>query len=124
MPAKHGSLRFFPRGDVSAAALTGWTKTGTIVHLTTITDTVAIGAAAMVGTEKVRIVGGLRLDDTVAQQAYIEMDGGDNAAVSPAGAGRFRWNDAANRMEVSENGGGWVAILQLADGPTLEQLFI
>jgi len=50
-----------------AAAVSGWTHTHPVVHLTDIADTVAIGAAAMSGGgEKVRIVGNTRLEgDTV-----------------------------------------------------------
>lgn len=42
--------------------MTGWTDDGTVVRLTTASDTVAIGVATMSGTEKVRIVGALRVE--------------------------------------------------------------
>ena len=43
---------------VSATSDAGpWDETGTVVHLDTATNTVAIGVAAMSGTEKVRVVG-------------------------------------------------------------------
>lgn len=54
----------------------------TVVRLTDVGDTVAIGAAAMVGTEKVRIVGDERLEGI-----FIHTTAG-GAAV--AGAGDFR----------------------------------
>jgi hypothetical protein len=40
----------------------GWTDDGVVVRLTTITDTVVIGALVPVGGEKVRIVGDQRLE--------------------------------------------------------------
>lgn len=50
----------------SAAAVTGWTDDGAVVRLTTAADSVAIGTAALVGTEKVRILNaagvGLRME--------------------------------------------------------------
>lgn len=46
----------------ATAPASGWTDSGTVVHLTTVTDTVAIGAAAMSGTEKLRVVGTSRFE--------------------------------------------------------------
>lgn len=40
----------------------GWTDDGAIVRLTTVGDTVAIGAATMAGAEKIRIVGAARIE--------------------------------------------------------------
>lgn len=48
--------------DFDTTGDSGWTDDGTLVRLTTITDTVAIGAATMFGSEKVRIVGFTRLE--------------------------------------------------------------
>src|SRR3990167_4506741 len=48
------------------AGVTGWTHAHPIVQLTDIADTVAIGAIAMSGGEKLRVVGSTRLEgDTV-----------------------------------------------------------
>lgn len=96
--------------DVSGQV--GWTKTGTVVHLTVATDTVAIGDNAMVGGEKVRIVGGLRIDDPAPSLlAYLEMTDGSNIAVSNANEGRLRYDETTNQFEVSVNGGAYVDIL-------------
>jgi hypothetical protein len=106
MSLKYGSNRFQPRAqDVSGQV--GWTRTGAVVHLTTITDDVAIGAAAMVGTEKVRIVGILRADDSVNNLAGLELTDGDSLPVSAGGVGRIRYNSATNLFEASENGGAY-----------------
>lgn len=104
-----------PRVDVDPAVSSGWTHDHPIVHLTHVADTVAIGAAAMEGAEKVRIVGGLRLDHAAGNSAYLELTQGQSAAVSPAGTGRFRYNVTTNQMEVSENGGGYVPVLATND---------
>lgn len=50
-------------GAVSSVG--GWTDDGTIVRLTTSTDTVAVGTASMSGAEKIRVVGGalFEIDD-------------------------------------------------------------
>jgi hypothetical protein len=57
----------------------GWTDEGTTVRLTTVTDGVAVGAAAMSGTEKIRIVGGalFEVPDDDAN-AFIVTQGGNN----------------------------------------------
>lgn len=50
-------------------AASGWTDDGLVVRLTTITDTVAIGTVTMLGTEKVRVVGDIRLSGDVLPAA-------------------------------------------------------
>lgn len=49
----------------SAAAGGGWTDAGAVVHVTTVGDNVAIGATAMVGSEKLRVAGTSRLEGAV-----------------------------------------------------------
>jgi hypothetical protein len=73
-------------------------------------DTIAIGAAAMVGTEKVRIVGILRADDSVNNLAGLELTDGDSLPVSGAGTGRLRYNGATNSFESSVNGAAYVTL--------------
>jgi hypothetical protein len=109
MSLKYGSNRFQPRvQDVSGQV--GWTRTGAVVHLTTITDDVAIGATTMVGTEKVRIVGILRIDDATGNLAGLELTDGDSLPVSGVGTARIRYNGALNQIEYSKNGGAWTLL--------------
>jgi hypothetical protein len=56
----------------------GWTDSGTVVHLTTDSDTVAVGTTTMLGAEKVRVVGAV-LADSVGQ-IYTAGVGGVIAA--------------------------------------------
>lgn len=105
-----------------------WDRVGTIVQLDFSTDTVAIGAGAMVGSEKVRIVGSLRVegqaladsfraeDTTGGTAAFMEFDDGFTAAVSIAGEGRIRYNDTTMAFEVSENGGAYTPIFSPSGG--------
>jgi len=103
----------------------GWTDDGAIVRLTTVTDTVAIGAAVMFATEKVRIVGDLRVEGKLTvtgvidptaliltdptNGSFIEWDGGSAAAVSALGSARIRYNEITNQFEQSLNGAAYVA---------------
>lgn len=47
---------------VTGAGSSPWTSTGTVVHLVTGTNTVAVGATTMSGTEKFRVLGNVRID--------------------------------------------------------------
>lgn len=51
------SARFFGRAQPSDPNAGPWDRTGTVVHLDVTSDTVAIGATVMSGTEKLRVVG-------------------------------------------------------------------
>lgn len=57
-----------------AAPSGGWTDSDTVVHLTTSTDTVAIGISSMFGTEKLRVVGSVVADNV--GQLYVAALGG------------------------------------------------
>jgi hypothetical protein len=101
----------------------GWTDDGTIVRLTTSTDDVAIGIAAMVGAERLRVTGDVRFEgqtlsdsfraeDTAAGSgAYLEMDDGSTAAVSAVDEGRFRYNETNQQFEISENAGPYQSLV-------------
>ena len=107
-----GRIEFSENGaayTTPGLAAAGWIRSGTIVRLGVATDTVAIGAAAMVGTEKERIVGLLRLDDLSNEAAGLELTNGDLLGVSLAHTGRLIYNVAADRFEFSENGGPYTA---------------
>lgn len=66
---------------IAAGGASPWTATGTVVRLVTVSDTVAIGAAAMVGGEKMRLVGALRVEAEVTLQERV----GDPGAVVNTG---------------------------------------
>ena len=53
MTTKHATNRFYPRAGLGAGP---WDRTGTLVHLDSSTDRVAIGTATPPGTEKLFIV--------------------------------------------------------------------
>lgn len=60
------SNRFFPRAQPPDPATAGpWNRTVTVVHLDVATDTVAIGASVMAGSEKFRVVGDGRIEGIV-----------------------------------------------------------
>jgi hypothetical protein len=42
--------------------------------------------------------------------AYVEVDAGSTAAVSPAGAGRIRYDEAGNKLQISNNGAAYADI--------------
>jgi len=106
MSLKYGSNRFQPRvQDVSGQ--TGWKVVGTIVSLAVMTNTVAIGADAMVGTEKLRVVGIVRIDDPTGNLAGLGLTDGDSLPISAAGAGRIRYDGVSSHLQFSENGGAW-----------------
>jgi hypothetical protein len=76
--------------------------------LITCAQPVVVANTAMSGSEQLRITGGLRLDESVGDLAYIEITDGDNAGVSPSGAARLRWvGGATNKLQLSENGGAY-----------------
>ena len=50
-----------PSGSEAAKSSTGWTKTGTTVHLTINTDNVSVGADAEPASEKFQVTGSLRI---------------------------------------------------------------
>jgi hypothetical protein len=126
MTVKNASLRFQPRAQPSGGGGGGgaspWQATGTVVELVAPTNTVAIGASAMVGGERVRIVGDLRVegnfeltgfvetfvrveDSASGTGAFFELSGGSAAAVSNPSEGRLRYNEVLQRFESSVNGG-------------------
>jgi hypothetical protein len=111
---------------LTGAGVSGWTDAGTNVHLTTTTDNVSIGVIGMSGGEKLRVVGDtllegkltvtgsidptdIRIEDA-GNAAYLELDDGQNAAVSAANEGRLRYNEVTQRFEVSENTGAYAAL--------------
>ena len=119
-----GRIEFSENGGAYATpgpSAAGWLRTGTVVHLAFSTDTVAIGDAVMVGSEKERIVGLLRLDDLANEQAGIELTNGDLLGVSLAHTGRIRYNLVTDLLEVSTNGGAYAPLGTLDPG-THEQL--
>jgi len=122
--------RFLPHAMPSGGGgdTSPWDRVGTIVQLDNVGDTVAIGAAAMVGGEKVRIVGNLRVEgqvlgdnlraeDTAAGTgAFLELDDGSTAALSAAGEARIRYNTGTNQVEVSQNGAAYTPIFAPSGG--------
>lgn len=115
MSVKHGTNRFFPRANEGGEGL--WMLYDPdVVGLVNTANKVAIGATAMGGTEKLRIVGGVRIDDATSLAAYVELRQGSVAAVSPAGSGRIRYNETLSRLEASENGGAYFPLAAPAAG--------
>ncbi len=113
--------------DIVGGSLGGWNDIAAIVSLTTTSDTVAIGATAMTGSEKVRVVGNLRVEGNIeltgfvdpdlriedgggGNVAFLEMAGGASAAVSAANEGRIRYNQTLQRFEESSNTGAYAAL--------------
>lgn len=104
----------------------GWTDSGTIVHVTTPTDTVAIGAAAMVGAEKLRIVGDTRVEGKLTVTGsldptdvilsgggtahFMQYGNGTTAAVATAGTGRLVYNDTLKVFRFSADGAAYATI--------------
>lgn len=78
-----------------------WTQTAAVVHLSTPTDTVAIGADTMLGTEKLRVTGA------------IAVDTGASGPVAAAGSIRGTKNFA---LTIRANGGGADMSVIAADG--------
>lgn len=118
MSALRGSNRFFPyvgdSGGGGGANL--WTLYGgTVVGLTTLTDTVSIGAATMLADEKLRVVGGISsTPNGAAQNAFIEAGDGALSAVGTAASARFRYSGGV--AQVSLNGAAYVDLLTGAPG--------
>jgi hypothetical protein len=110
----------------------GWTDDGAIVRLSTTADTLSIGATVMAGTEKVRIVGDLRVEGNLeltgfvdtslriedgsgaSDGVFLELAGGTDAAVSAADEMRFRYNQIDDVAELSENTGAYHRLVPLA----------
>ena len=114
-----GRIEFSENGGAWATpgpSAAGWVRTGTVVNLAFITDTVAIGAVGMFGTEKERIVGLLRIDDLANESAGIELTNGDLLGVSLVHTGRIRYNLVTDLLEVSTNGGAYVPLGTLDPG--------
>lgn len=99
--------------DVVSAG--GWTDDGAVVRLDTASDQVSIGDPLPVGTEKLRVVGFVRVDDPVGLASCLEFGDGQNAALSNAGEGRLRYNNATKQWEVSEDGGAWYALSEIGE---------
>jgi hypothetical protein len=94
-----------------------WDQVGTDVFPDSTGWNVTIGAAAVVGTEKLRVVGdssglgGIRIEsDPAAPSCFLEMNEGDAASVSSANEGRIIYSESNQRFEVSENGGAYVPL--------------
>lgn len=64
---------------IGGAAVSGWTDIGTVVYLTTPSDSVAIGTLTMFGGEKVRVVGSIIADSS-----------GQLYTAGPSGVGAYR----------------------------------
>jgi hypothetical protein len=64
-----------------SASAGGWNDDGTVVRLTTSTDDVAIGTATMSGTEKLRVVGGVRFELPDNDGSALIILGGGNAYI-------------------------------------------
>jgi hypothetical protein len=114
----------------------GWTDDGAIVRLSTTADTLSIGATVMAGTEKVRIVGDLRVEGNLeltgfvdtslriedgsgaSDGVFLELAGGTDAAVSAADEMRFRYNQIDDVVEVSESTGAYHRLVPLANAAT------
>jgi hypothetical protein len=113
-------------GAYGPLTVSGWTDDGTVVRLTAVGDTVAIGAAAMAGGEKLRLVGDGRIEgnatitgslvpdaairDAAGSTASLSFGTGVSAAVSAASEAKIRYNVAANSMELSRNAGSYQPI--------------
>jgi len=97
-----------------------WTTTGNVVNLVVSTRTVAIGASTMVGSEKLRVVESIRIDDDGATSAFFEMAEGSVAGVSSANEGRIRYNEVTQKWQISENTGGYVDITGGSGGATID----
>ena len=104
---------YTPLGGTGAGP---WDQVGTNVFPDSTGWNVIIGAAATVGTEKLRVVGDVlveghqRIEENVGLQAFLEFDDGSNSPVSSAGEGRIRFDASTNQFQVSENGGAWTPI--------------
>jgi hypothetical protein len=105
---------YTPLGGTGAGP---WDQVGTDVFPDSTGWNVTIGAAAVVGTERLRVVGtdaglgGIRIESNPAfPSCYLEMNEGDGASVSAADEGRLRYSKVNQRFEVSEDGGAYVPI--------------
>jgi hypothetical protein len=105
---------YTPLGGTGAGP---WDQVGTDVFPDSTGWNVTIGAAAVVGTERLRVVGtdtglgGIRIESNSAfPSCFLEMNEGDGASVSSADEGRLRYSKASQRFEVSENGGAYAPI--------------
>ena len=107
MSVRTGSNRWAPRAD-DIVGISGWIHDHPLVYLLDSGDHVVIGANALVGAEKLRVVGSIRMDDAAGQLAFLEGAAGDNSPVSNANEGRIRYNVVLQRWECSENGGAYV----------------
>jgi hypothetical protein len=105
---------YTPLGGTGAGP---WDQVGTDVFPDSTGWNVTIGGSAVVGTERLRVVGtdsglgGIRIEaDAAFPSAFLEMNGADGAVVSNANEGRLRYSQGSQRWEVSENGGAYVPI--------------
>jgi hypothetical protein len=94
-----------------------WDQVGTDVFPDSTGWNVAIGAATVSGTEKLRVVGdssglgGIRIESNAASPScFLEMNEGDASSVSAANEGRIIYSESNQRFEVSENTGAYVPL--------------
>lgn len=123
MSIKYGSNRFFPRGDSGGGGGGAdlWTLYGgTVVGLTTLTDTVAIGTNAMLADEKLLVAGGIAATPTIAgNDAFLQVGSGDSTVLSGANSVRFIYNAGTMQAEISTNGGAFVPLASGGASPWL-----
>lgn len=117
MSIKHGSNRFFPRagdggGGVVPPGAGLWTLYGgTVVGLTDITETVAIGDTVMLSNEKLLVRGGITSGPSGAgSDAFLETGANDASVLSDANSIRIIFNGTSSQAEISTNGGAYVPL--------------
>lgn len=85
----------------------------------TTASTLAISGVPVAGTNAtitnafaLDVGGGARFNDSTAGNlAYIQMEAGQSAPVSPSSIGRIRYNAGTNKFEISQNGAAYAIIL-------------
>ena len=117
MSIKHGSNRFFPRagdggGGVVPPGAGLWSLYGgTVVGLTDITETVAIGDTAMLSDETLLVRGGITSAPTGAgNDAFLETGANDASVFSDPSSIRIIYNSTSMQAEISTNGGAYVPL--------------
>lgn len=116
MSIKYGSNRFYPRGDSGGGIIPPgadlWSLYGgTVVGLTTLTNTVAIGDSSMLADEELRVSGGIAATPTGAgQDAFVQVGEGDSTVLSGANSFRLIYNPITSQAEISTSGGAFVPL--------------